>query len=118
MLFTTQQLIILRDLGTRHTLTSTHDSDRAWSGLGCSLLTLWRQTDVAAHIGGTITAVVYLTAIAVLHISTPSLFVFEAFNQIMTIPVNTTGGTDWSHPDTQTFGYVPHMSMIYRSNGD
>ena len=111
MLLITQQLIILRDLGTRRTLTSTHDSDMAWSGLGRSLLTLWRQIEIPAHVGGTLTAVVYLTAIAVLHISTPSLFIFEAFNQTISIPVNTTGGTDWANPDTQTFEYDLHTTL-------
>ena len=99
MLLTTQQLVVRRDLGMRRTLTAIHDSDIAWSGLGSSLLTLWRQISLPADVKGILVAVVYLIGIAVLHITTPSLFVLEAFNQTMVTDVNTTGGPDWSSPD-------------------
>jgi len=101
MLLTTQQLVVRRDLGTRRTLTSTNDSDVAWSGLGSSLLTLWRQFELPAHVGETLIAVVYLSGIAALHITTPSLFVVEAFNQSIATTVEATGSIDWLSPEIQ-----------------
>jgi len=98
MLLTTQQLVVRRDLDTERTLTSTHDSNDAWSGLGSSLLTLWRQFEAPVHVGGTFVAVLYLSGVAALHITTPALFVIEAFNITETEMVGTTGAIDWHHP--------------------
>jgi len=98
MLLTTQQLVVRRDLNAPQTLTSTHDNDSAWCGLGSSLLTLWRQIEIPAHVSGTIIAVVYLSGMAALHVTTPSLFNIEAFNITGTELIGTRGGIDWQDP--------------------
>ena len=100
MLLTTQQLVVRRDMGIPRTLTSIHDSDGAWYGLGSSLLALWRQTKIPAHVSGTFVAVLYLSGIATLHITTPALFAVEVFNATGTEIVRTTGAIDWEQPAT------------------
>jgi hypothetical protein len=79
LVLVTQQLTI-RGIFLKHqTLTATHDEMRAWAGLGAALTVLWKQTQIAASVFGTLLTVIYLIGISILHISTPSLLNFQAF---------------------------------------
>ncbi|CCM02312.1 uncharacterized protein FIBRA_04403 [Fibroporia radiculosa] len=80
LVVTTQHLALKRLLTRSQTLTATHDISTAWNGLGSAFLSLVRQTAVPAAISGTFLVVVYLSAIAALHITTPSLFSMDTFN--------------------------------------
>jgi len=104
MLATTQQLVSRRALGALRALTATHDNNTAWSGLVSSLLTLWRQRKVRANVGGALIAAIYLAGISGLTVTTPALFVFEAFNT--SIIVNTTGSPDWYNAETSKYTCV------------
>lgn len=77
----TQQLAMHGILIKYQMLTATHDEATAWAGLGSALLVLWRQTHIAASVVGTLTVAIYLLGITILHISTPSLFNLQAFEQ-------------------------------------
>jgi hypothetical protein len=77
----TQRLALYGILLRRQTLTATHDESTAWVGLGSALLVLWKQTHIAASVVGTSLITIYLVGISVLHISTPSLFNLQVFDQ-------------------------------------
>jgi hypothetical protein len=77
----TQQLAIRGILHTHQTLTATHDESTAWNGLGSALLALWRQTRIAATVIGILLITAYLIGISVLHISTPTIFNLQVFEQ-------------------------------------
>ena len=81
LVVTTQRLALCGILLRRQTLTATHDESTAWIGLGSALLVLWKQTRIAASVVGTSLITIYLVGISVLHISTPSLFNLQVFDQ-------------------------------------
>ncbi|KAI0929930.1 hypothetical protein AcV5_006768 [Taiwanofungus camphoratus] len=92
MVVLTQRLAMRSMLRNRQTLTAAHDISNAWNGLGSAFLSLWRQTYLAACAVGIAEVTLYLVCISVLHISTPSLFSMETFNQSNSITVTTTVG--------------------------
>jgi hypothetical protein len=74
--------LALRDiLLQRQALTATHDQSTAWTGLGSALLVVWRQFRIPASVFGTLLISIYLIGISILHISTPSLFHLQIFDQ-------------------------------------
>ncbi|KAK0204404.1 hypothetical protein DFS33DRAFT_1382291 [Desarmillaria ectypa] len=92
MIFISQQLATRRNLHARQTLTATHDNMSAWTGLGAALLSLWRQTTVAASIVGTLFVTAYFVFAAVLHITTPAIFSVQPFNMSRHATISTTLG--------------------------
>lgn len=80
LLLITQRLAMKGILHKYQTLTATHDQFAAWTGLGSALSVLWSQTRIAASVIGTLSITIYLVGISVLHISTPSLFNLQVFN--------------------------------------
>ncbi|KII84282.1 hypothetical protein PLICRDRAFT_32355 [Plicaturopsis crispa FD-325 SS-3] len=92
LVLTTQQLALRGTLLRRQTLTASHDETTAWTGLGSALVTLWRQTYLAASVLGTLSIALYLAGIAVLHVSTPSLFALQPFNNTDNGVISTTVG--------------------------
>jgi hypothetical protein len=91
MVFSTQQIALRRQLSGFQTLTSTHDNDIAWSGLGSALLSLLKQFKLPASLWGVSFATLYLIGIALLHISTPALLSLETFDYYTTSNVSTNG---------------------------
>ncbi|KII89220.1 hypothetical protein PLICRDRAFT_600359 [Plicaturopsis crispa FD-325 SS-3] len=80
-LVTSTQQLALRGTFLRYqTLTATHDGSSAWSGLGSALASVWRQTYIAASVSGTLYVTAYLSGIAILNVTTPSLFGMQPFN--------------------------------------
>jgi hypothetical protein len=91
MVYLVQQLIIRRDSDERSeaTLTSLHDSDTAWAGLISAILTLWRQTGFRHHPLRNASAVIYLGAIAGLHITIPAILSIQTISERYSIEVMT-----------------------------
>ncbi|KAI0929983.1 hypothetical protein AcV5_006808 [Taiwanofungus camphoratus] len=92
LLVSTQRLALKRVLLKRQTLTAAHDVSSAWTGLGAALVSLWRQTSISASLFGTSLVAMYLAGTAVLHITTLSLFVIEAFNNTNAVIIPSTIG--------------------------
>ena len=101
----TQQLATQGSLFKYQTLTATHDDSTAWTGLGSALLVLRQQKNIAASVVGTLLVTIYLIGISILHISTPSLFNLQVFEQPNKSNISTRIGmpvfpphsiTDWS----------------------
>ncbi|KAJ6507623.1 hypothetical protein DFH09DRAFT_1101011 [Mycena vulgaris] len=91
-------LSIRRGLRTDQTLTATHDSAAAWSGMGSAVFQLWNQKALPASLVGVLSAFLYLGNILALHITAPALFSSETFNSSRSVPVGTNSlpGYDWS----------------------
>ncbi|KAK0472100.1 hypothetical protein IW261DRAFT_1597081 [Armillaria novae-zelandiae] len=92
LIFLSQQLATRRNLHARQTLTATHDNMYAWTGLGAALLSLWRQTTIAASISGALLVAAYFVFAAVLHITTPAIFSVQPFNSSRQATISTTLG--------------------------
>jgi len=105
-------LAVRLDLTSRRTLTAVHDNEAAWSGLGSSILTLYRNTRVRSqYMAGPMVAAVYLAGIAGLGISIPTLLVIQPFNETSSQTVATTGGPDTSNMSSLT-GYM-YVSLFH-----
>jgi len=95
LVFTTALVIVTQQLAhrdillQRQTLTASHDQSTAWMGLGSALLVVWRQFRIPASVFGTLLVSVYLIGIAILHISTPSLFNLQIFDKPNTTVIST-----------------------------
>ncbi|EIW84523.1 hypothetical protein CONPUDRAFT_135900 [Coniophora puteana RWD-64-598 SS2] len=99
LVYTTQRLATRRAFKQRQTLTALHDQMSAWAGLGSAVISLFNQFDLAAAILGTGTIVSYLTLIAIIHITTPTLIGLEPTQ----IAVNTTIGSTLGTPNLTSF---------------
>lgn len=73
MVFTTQQLAMKIQLSKHQYLTTTHDISLAWAGLGAALMSLRGQWRLRVSLWQVLTIVIYLTCIALLHVSIPTL---------------------------------------------
>jgi hypothetical protein len=80
MLFVTQKLSLWTILFTKQSLTASHDSASAWTGLGVAIRTVYRQTSIPSALWSTIAIMLYLAGISILHITTPSLFGMQVVN--------------------------------------
>ncbi|KAJ7610620.1 hypothetical protein DFH06DRAFT_171956 [Mycena polygramma] len=85
------------NLRVRQTLTATHDSVAAWNGLGSALSGLYAQFKVPASVFGTLTAAVYLSCLALLHITSPAILSVEGFNVSVPVPVQTLGVPEFNN---------------------
>ncbi|KAJ7793156.1 hypothetical protein B0H14DRAFT_3498386 [Mycena olivaceomarginata] len=88
LVFVTQRLWTRRSLPTEKTLTVTHDSAAAWTGIGSALSQLWSQRTTSGSVIGVLSVFLCLANILVLHITTPALFSFETFNYTWPVPSN------------------------------
>jgi hypothetical protein len=107
-----QQLTTRGILLKRQMLTAAHDESTAWTGLGSALLVLWRQTRIAASVLGTLLITVYLIGIAVLHVSTPSLFGLQVFERPDGTNISTTIGMPVITGDIPVYG-TPSLPFLY-----
>ncbi|KAF7360033.1 hypothetical protein MVEN_00731000 [Mycena venus] len=98
LVFITQTLSMRRNLQRDQTLTATHDTAAAWTGIGSALFHLWSQKAVPASVIGVLSTVAYLSSVLILHITTPALFSLEAFNASRPVIVGTHGlpSFNWS----------------------
>ncbi|KZT05042.1 uncharacterized protein LAESUDRAFT_813682 [Laetiporus sulphureus 93-53] len=92
LLLITQRLSINSLVDRPKTLTAVHDISNAWTGLGSALFSLGRQFSIPAAVFGTLGVTVYLASLSVLHISTPSLFTMDTYNQTGALSVGLTAG--------------------------
>ncbi|KAJ7795987.1 hypothetical protein B0H14DRAFT_2391119, partial [Mycena olivaceomarginata] len=107
LVFVTQRLWTRRSLRADQTLTATHDSAAAWTGIGSALSQLWTQRTASGSVIGVLSVFLYLANILVLHITTPALFTFETFNSTRLVNVttrslptiNSFSQVNWSDPD-------------------
>ena len=92
LVFVTQRLALIDLISRPQKLTATHDVSGAWSGLGAAIATLWQQTNVAASTRATLLVFLYLSCISILHVASPTIMEFQAYNatSTMTVPSNTT----------------------------
>ncbi|KAJ7892193.1 hypothetical protein B0H13DRAFT_1886842 [Mycena leptocephala] len=107
------RVAISHAIQTYSTVTSTHDRLSAWAGIGSSLSTLSNQLAVPASVFGTLSIFGYLSAISILHVTTPSLFSAEIFNlSISTIAV-TRSIPQWNGSDhNATIQYIEDISSF------
>ncbi|KIJ64350.1 hypothetical protein HYDPIDRAFT_28794 [Hydnomerulius pinastri MD-312] len=130
MVAATQQLAFRRNLLQRQTLTATHDKFGAWTGLGAALLSVWGQTRFASAFWGVLTVTLYLSGIAVLHVTSSSLMNLETFNDtypstsqtILGMPSLTdlfVPSNDWSSSTAvaSVVGQLSELSTIGVTNG-
>lgn len=66
-------------LSGTYTLTFVQDNASAWAGLGAALLSLWKQRSSSPYVMGIVQVTAYLACIAILHITTPSLFSWKSY---------------------------------------
>lgn len=109
MVFTMQQLAISHKLSGSTTLTETHDVNTAWLGLGSALLTLRRQLTRPAALYSTLIAVIYLSGIATLHITTPALFSIQTTSLQTPTDVKTFGMANYTAVNKQDCEYTQGM---------
>ncbi|KAJ7600236.1 hypothetical protein C8J56DRAFT_1037836 [Mycena floridula] len=89
LLYITQRLALRRILYSQaKTITSIHDRQTAWSGLGSAINSCWNQLSVSASVWGVGIITVYLTLMAGLKITTPSLL------GLASVPQNNTANVD------------------------
>ncbi|KAH7922483.1 hypothetical protein BV22DRAFT_1037445 [Leucogyrophana mollusca] len=130
MVAVAQQLALNRNLLRCQTLTATHDQSGAWTGLGAALLSLFRQLRVPAAVWGVLSVTLYLICVAILHVSSSSLFNLEVFNATYQTSTQTTLGmpnltdifaftNDWSASTAvaSTVGQLSELSTIGVMNG-
>jgi hypothetical protein len=91
MVFVVQQLVVCRDLYRSSRLTSLHDSNLAWQGLGGAIMTLYRQKQLPDRVWSAIAAAFYLGGIATLHATIPALYSVQVFNTTLNMEVATRG---------------------------
>ncbi|KAJ7231832.1 hypothetical protein C8J57DRAFT_1580554 [Mycena rebaudengoi] len=98
VLYLTQRLALRRILrsGTR-TLTSIHDKEVAWSGLGSAVNAWWNQLSIPASIWGVGIITMYLTLTAGLKVTTPALFRLVPANQTASFAANSTLSSPFLH---------------------
>ncbi|KAH8917966.1 hypothetical protein BT69DRAFT_1338611 [Atractiella rhizophila] len=75
-----QEVALRSYLSRHHTLTAVHDKIAAWSGVGLSFLSLWRQLSLPSSFFGVFAIAVYLLSISATHITTPGLFSLRSIN--------------------------------------
>ncbi|KAJ6482659.1 hypothetical protein C8R45DRAFT_1150174 [Mycena sanguinolenta] len=91
LVYVSQTLSKHRSIKVYQTLTATHDTAAAWSGIGSAISCLWNQRIVPASAGGVLLIFMYLGNILALHITTPALFSVETFNATRLDQVGTQG---------------------------
>ncbi|KAF8143701.1 hypothetical protein K438DRAFT_1945748 [Mycena galopus ATCC 62051] len=91
LVFVTQKLVLRRNFHKSQTLTATHDSLLAWTGLGSALVRLWQQKTIPASITGVLSALVYLANILVLHVTFPGLLALDSVFLNTSVSVTTQG---------------------------
>ncbi|KAJ7156395.1 hypothetical protein C8R46DRAFT_1356051 [Mycena filopes] len=111
LVFVTQTLFMRRSLQITQPLTAIHDTSAAWTGIGSAILHLWRQTAVPGSALGVVTALLYLSNVLVLHISSPALFSVVAFNTSNSVPVGTS-----SHLPVYNSSAFPDLEEIEHSD--
>ncbi|KAJ7277326.1 hypothetical protein C8J57DRAFT_1581780 [Mycena rebaudengoi] len=99
VLYLTQRLALRRILrsGPR-TMTSIHDRQLAWSGLGSAANAWWNQLWIPASIWGVGIITLYLALTAALKVTTPALFRLVLANQTASFAVNSTLSSPFLHP--------------------
>lgn len=83
--------MLRRNFRRSQTLTATHDSVRAWTGLGSALVCVWQQKAITASISGVLSAFVYLANILVLHVTFPGLLAVDSVFLNSSVSVTTQG---------------------------
>jgi hypothetical protein len=110
LLYITQTAAIQNYLSNNQTVTATHDQVLSWAGIGSALSTLYSQLAIPATISGTLCVAGYLTAISLLHITTPALFSVQIFNNTILEDVETLGLPEWNTSDTKWVGiHILHL---------
>ncbi|KAK0200509.1 hypothetical protein DFS33DRAFT_1397253 [Desarmillaria ectypa] len=92
LILVSQQLATRRNIHARQTLTATHDNMSAWSGLGAALISVWRQTAIAASVAGSVLVAGYFICVTILHITAPAIFSIQPFNTTQYAVISTTLG--------------------------
>lgn len=98
LVFVSQTLSMRRSVKVNQTLTATHDTAAAWTGIGSAISCLWNQRIVPASMGGVLSVFLYLSSILALHITTPALFSVETFNATRPDRVGTQGLPAYTWP--------------------
>ncbi|KAJ7202106.1 hypothetical protein GGX14DRAFT_463837, partial [Mycena pura] len=98
LVFLTQKLAMQRTTELM-TLTAVHDNISAWAGLGSALATQFNQLSVSASVLGTLSIVVYLGCISILHTSIPAILSADAFNATarVAIPASISGMPEYAN---------------------
>ncbi|KAH7882201.1 hypothetical protein F5I97DRAFT_437003 [Phlebopus sp. FC_14] len=100
----TQQLALRSNLLRRQTLTALHDKSLAWGGLGASILSLWRQGTLPTAVCGTLSVVLYLISISILHVTSSSLLDVESYGSTFPTLSRTNLATPNMTAVMETFG--------------
>ncbi|KAF7346982.1 hypothetical protein MVEN_01451000 [Mycena venus] len=91
LVFITQTLSMRRDLHIHQSLTATHDNTAAWAGLGSAAFCLWHQKAIPASVPGVLSALLYLGSVAILHVTTPNMFLVQTVQMFHPVVVETQG---------------------------
>ncbi|KAJ6491099.1 hypothetical protein C8R45DRAFT_1138153 [Mycena sanguinolenta] len=98
LVYVSQTLSMCRSIKVDQTLTATHDTTAAWTGIGSAISCLWNQRIVSTSLGGVLSIFIYLGSILMLHITTPALFSVETFNATRPDRVRTQGLPAYTWP--------------------
>jgi hypothetical protein len=109
LVYLTQRLAIGCTMQKYLTLTSIHDQSSAWSGVGSSLSVLANQFGLPASALTTLSIFTYLSAISVLHATTPALVSAEIFNLTTSSTVTVKGIPEWN---SSNYMYVVVISIF------
>ncbi|KAJ7819968.1 hypothetical protein B0H13DRAFT_2452399 [Mycena leptocephala] len=110
ILYLTQQLVIKTAGQKYYTLTSTHDKLSSLQGIGSSLSTLSRQIVLPASISATMSIFIYLSAISLLHVTTPALFAVATFDLLNSSVVDVQSIPEWNGSSYTTISYVQDLA--------
>ncbi|KAK6978195.1 hypothetical protein R3P38DRAFT_2809379 [Favolaschia claudopus] len=91
LVFVTQLLSTRRSFSVTQTLTTTHDTSAAWSGIGSAIMHIWKQRVVRASPISVLVVFSYLGCIMGLQTTIPALFSLQSFNETRTLELVTKG---------------------------
>jgi hypothetical protein len=99
MVLTMQRLSLRTQLEKSNYLTTTHDVNSAWSGLGAATLGIVSQLRLPSNPTSIVMIFIYLLGIAVLHVTSPALLTISTPDGgILILDVTTRGPLDYTAP--------------------
>jgi hypothetical protein len=106
MTYMVQRASLRSQLGHKTSLTAIHDVNDAWSGLGAATMGLSRQIHLPADYVTVSIAMLYLSGISILHITSPALLSLQTYSLSTPLGILTHGVTNYLN-DTANFSMQP-----------
>ncbi|KAJ7200828.1 hypothetical protein GGX14DRAFT_659562 [Mycena pura] len=88
----------------------------AWAGIGSALSALYTQLTLPTSFAAMLVICGYLSAISVMHVTTPALVSVETINMSVTSTVGTKGFPQWSPAAQKTHGRITAMDWEFHQS--